>query len=111
MEAVALLEVDCFLFLWVFFACFLVVWVAAGALSLLGAGVACGAAKPIVAAANAIISKLFVMVFLLGGFLSPAYNLMLRQNARRNDSLERLAARPNSGLLALTFFSLSVYRV
>ena len=72
------------------------------------AGVEAGAwaanVRGMAATANPIAKSVFFMVlFLPCGLLLPAHNLMLRQAARKLDSLRRLIAAPNSGAPRLMF--------
>jgi hypothetical protein len=88
---------------------FLTFLVVAGAVAVFPpAGVEAGAwaanVKGMAATANPIAKSVFFMVlFLPCGLLLPAHNLMLRQAARKLDSLRRLIAVPNSGAPRLMF--------
>lgn len=59
--------------------------------------------KGMAATARPIINSVFFISFLPCGLL-PAHNFILRQAARKLDSLRRLIARPNWGGRRLMFF-------
>ena len=58
--------------------------------------------KGMAATANPIAKSVFFISFSLAGLL-PAHNFILRQAARKLDSLRRLIARPNTGASRLMF--------
>jgi hypothetical protein len=103
-----LADVGVFLFLCVFFTCFLtvgvaVVLLAAGALELL-AGACAAKVSGMAATASPIASRVFFMVsFSPWRALMPAHTLILRQQAKKHDSLRRLMPAPNQDAHRLMF--------